>query len=288
MTIYGLVQIMRDTFREWRDEDITRLGAALAYFAAFSLFPLFLLSTLLVGALFGPTKVENQVVRQISGLVDQQTVQTIRDAVEHVTAKSQTSTITIVISIIALLNGATGFFRHLKSALNIIWSVPPVAPTKVHGFLRDTLLSLVAVVGLGIVLLVMMVLHGVGFAMLQSFDRIFPNADFLQLWQLLGGLILFLFTLFTFVLIYKLLPDAKISWRDVWVGSFVTAILFTAGQFLLVTYVTTSNMESLFGATSVLLIILTWVYFSAHLLLFGAEFTQVYANQRGSKIVPTS
>src|SRR4051794_19370982 len=145
MTIYGLVQIMRDTFREWRDEDITRLGAALAYFAAFSLLPLFLLSTLLVGALFGPTKVENQVVRQISGLVDQQTVQTIRDAVEHVTAKSQTSTITIVISIIALLNGATGFFRHLKGALNIIWSVPPVAPTKVHGFLRDTLLSLVAV-----------------------------------------------------------------------------------------------------------------------------------------------
>jgi membrane protein len=192
-----------------------------------------------------------------------------------------------VISVLALLNGATGFFRHLKNALNVIWSVPPAEPTKVRGFLRDTLLSLVAVVGLGIALLLMMVLHGVLFAMLQSLDRIFPNTNLLPLWQFFGGVILFLFTLLMFVLIYKLLPDAEISWKDVWVGALVTAVLFTIGQFLLVLYVTASSIESVYGATSVLIIILTWVYFSAHLLLFGAEFTQVYANQRGSKIVPT-
>jgi membrane protein len=190
-------------------------------------------------------------------------------------------------STVILLFSATGVFRHLKDALNVIWSVPPKSKNKVKGFVRDSMVSLLFVMGLGLVLLLLLAVNVAFFSFIRSLGSAMPDLQSVHLWQLFGFALLFLVTIIGFAIVYKVLPDAEISWRDVWAGAVVTSLMFTIGQYVIGLLFSLSSIDTIYGAASALMIILIWVHVSAHILLFGAEFTQVYANKYGSKIVST-
>jgi len=279
--------VIRETFRQWKAEDLTRMAAALAYFAAFSVIPLLLLAAALATWLFGAEEVEWQVVGSLREFLGQEVAETARELLRDFYANNQATLMTTVFSGVALLIGASGVFRHLKNALNVIWNIQPAAENKVRGFVQDTLQSLVTVAGVGMVLFLLFAANAGAFAALRSLDQFLSDAERLHLWQALGMALLFGTTVFLFASIYRFLPDARIKWRDAVVGATVSAILFMLGQVVLAFFLSQSAMDSLYGAATAFMMILIWVYFSAHIVLLGAEFTQVYANRVGSKIEPT-
>jgi membrane protein len=287
MRIRELSDLTRETVKQWRQEEITRMGAALAFCAAFSFLPMLLVATALASALFGSQKVEHQIVQSLRQVVGMEAAQTLQDAVRNITRESSISSVTTLVSSLILLVGAGLFFRHLRGSLNIIWGVPSLPRGQVQRFLWDTVLAFGAVVGTGLLLLVVLVVNTGLFVLLQSLDRVSANIALIPLWQALGVGLLFGFTFVLFAAIYKILPDAHIAWRDVWIGAALTAFLFTVGQSLIVLYLRTTTIDTIYGAGGAIVVLLAWMYVSAHLILFGAEFTQVYANYRGNKIVPT-
>jgi membrane protein len=286
MKLTDIFHLFRETFRQWREEDITRLGAAIAYYAAFSLLPLLLVTTAIAGVLFGPERAEHDIVEGIHNLIGPQAAQTIRYAVESIGGNPGAQSLTTIFSVLAVLYGATGMFRHLKNALNIIWNVPPRTPSKVRGFIRDTVVSFGFVLGMGVLLLVVLIVNAALLSLVWSLDRAMPEVEHIRLWQAGAALLLFLATLFVFATIYRVLPDAHVRWRDVWVGAAITALLFSLGQLAIGAFLSSSSLDTIYGAASALMFILLWAYLTAHLILLGAEFTQVYANRYGSKIVP--
>jgi membrane protein len=261
------------------------MGAALAYYAAFSLLPLLLVTASVANVAFGYQRVENQIVQITTGLVGEEGAQTLQDVIVNV-RENRPASITLVVSVLVLLYSTTGLFRHLKSALNIIWNVPPAAQGKVKGFIRDTVLSFLMVAGMGLALLITLIINGALLVYIRSLESRLPDGQHVLLWQAVGVAMLLLGTTVIFATIYKLLPDADVTWKDVWVGALITALLFSAGQFALGLFLHNSNLGTVYGAASVFTFVLIWVHISAHLVLLGAEFTQVYANHYGGKIVP--
>jgi membrane protein len=274
--------LLRETVRQWYAEDLTRLGAALAYYAAFSFVPLLLIGTSIAGLLFGEQQVENQLVQRIVELIGSESGQTIRDSVQAITGDANRSGLTTVLSVVALIFGATGLFRHLKESLNIIWSVPPAERNKVRGFIRDSVLALLMMVGLGVLLIGVLILNT---ALLSLVESIIADAPQLQWIRHVAGVALMIAVMtLVFAALFKSLPDAHVTWRDVWVGAAVTALLFTIGQFVLGLFLRNNTLDTIYGAASTFVLILIWVHITAHVVLFGAEFTQVYANEYGAKI----
>lgn len=286
MNIHEIVDVLRETVRQWRAEDVTRMGAALAYYTAFSLVPLFVLSVTMASVIFGAEQVESQVIRSIREVIGQETAQTLRDALTTVRISSEFNPISTLFSTAALILGATGMFRHLKDSLNVIWNVPRPENSKMRGFIRDSVISLLMVMGFGLLLLLVLFSSFVLFAVVRSLDFWFPQLQYIRLFQAFGLVMLVLVAVVIFALIFKILPDAHVTWGDVWAGAALTALLFTTGQFAIALFMSSATFETFYGTASILLIVLVWVYVSAHLVLFGAEFTQVYANRYGSKITP--
>lgn len=286
MKIHEFVELLQETFRQWRGENITRLGAALAYYAAFSFIPMLIVAVVIASVIFGNEQVESQVVRQIQEMVGTETAQSIRNALQTFHGKSTPSSVTTIFSVLALLYGATGMFRHLKSALNIIWNVPDAEKSKVRGFIYDTVLSFLLVIAFGLLLLIVLAANTVLFLVVRSLDELYPQFQYVRVMQGVGVVMLFLASASLFAVVYRYLPDAHVAWRDVWVGALMTALIFTGGQLIIATVMRQNTIETIYGAASLLIFILVWVHLSSHLVLLGAEFTQVYANRFGSKIIP--
>jgi membrane protein len=183
-----------------------------------------------------------------------------------------------------LLLGASGVFGQLQDALNTVWGVEPKEGRWVWGFIKDRFLSFVAVLGTGFLLLVSLILSSALAALGKWFSGLLPIPE--AVLQVLNFLVSFVVITGLFALIFKLLPDAKVAWRDVWIGAALTAALFTIGKFTLGVYLGKSNVASGYGAAGSLVLVLLWVYYSAQILLYGAEFTQAYANLAGERIVP--
>jgi membrane protein len=278
-------ELIRETFKQWREEDITRLGAALAYFAAFSVIPLLLLFAAVAGALLGENQVELEIVQRLREFIGPSTAETVQTVLQTIYADKGANGLTTIVSVIALLYGATGLFRHLKSSLNVVWNVSNSNENKIRGFVKDTVLSFIAALGMGLGLFLVLGLNTVLFTFVRSLNSLYPEMTLVTLWQVLGvGVLLGVATL-VFGVIYKLLPDAQVTWHDVWVGASISALLLTASQFVLSVGLSSSSLETIYGAASMFMFILIWVYISAHIVLIGAEFTQVYANRAGSKII---
>lgn len=286
MTIREFIELLQETFRQWRAENITRMGAALAYYAAFSFIPMLVIAVVISSVVFGTEHVEGHIFRQIQETVGTQTAQSVQDALSTIHGGNVPSTITVLFSTAALLYGATGLFRQLKDSLNIIWNVPNLEENKVRGFIRDTVRSFLAVIGFGLLLLVVLAINTILFLIVRSLDTLYPNFQYVRVMQGVGVAMLFLGSASLFAVVYRFLPDAHVAWRDVWVGSLITALIFTCGQLVIATVMSNNPVETIYGAASLLIFILTWVYISSHLVLLGAEFTQVYANRFGSKIIP--
>jgi membrane protein len=270
--------LLRATFDEWSEDNALRLGAALAYYTIFSLAPLLIIVIAIGGVFFGHEAAQGRLMDEISGMVGPQSAQAIAGMVEEA-SKPAKGLIASLVSIAAIVLGATGVFGELQSGLNKIWDVAPQATTW-RSLLHHRLTSFGLVFGMGFLLLVSLVIG----AIVSALDTWFAaHMPIFQVVLEIGHFVLS-FTVVTllFAMIFKMLPDVAITWGDVAVGATATALLFTVGQFLIGLYLGRSTVGSVYGAAGSLVVILLWVYYSSQILFFGAEFTQVYARRWGS------
>ena len=276
-------ELLKETFDEWNEDKASRLAAALAYYTVFSLAPLLIIVIAIAGSVFGEEAARGEIVNQIQGLVGKTGAEFIETAIENA-SQPTSGTIASIISVIALLFGASGIFAELQDSLNVIWEVAPKPGPAVKGFIRQRFLSFAMVLGIGFLLLVSLIISAGLTAVSSYFSHLLPGADLL--WQVANFAISFGITMLLFAMIYKFLPDAKITWSDVLIGAAITSLLFSIGRFLLGLYLGNGTFGSTYGAAGSVVIILAWVYYAAQILFFGAEFTQVYARKYGSQIVP--
>ena len=276
--------LLKETFTQWGDDRVPRLGAALAYYTVFSIVPLLVIIIAMVGLVFGQEAAQSYILEQIKGLVGEQSAEAIKEMIERANKPSQ-GMLATVIAIATLLLGASGLFGQLQDALNTIWGVEAKQGRGIWGIIKDRFLSFMAVLGTGFLLLVSLVLSAVLSAMGKLFEAWLPGPEIIL--QILNFAVSFAVITGLFAMMFKILPDANIAWRDVGVGAAMTALLFTIGKFLIGLYLGKSDVGSAYGAAGSLVILLVWVYYSTQILLFGAEFTQVYATRYGSRITPT-
>jgi membrane protein len=277
----ALWNLVKDTAGEWSQDQAPRLGAALAYYATFSLAPLLIIAVAISGLVFGHEAAAGQIVEQIQDLVGQDAATTIQTMIEK-SNQPATGIIASVIGIIALLFGASGVFGELQQSLNAIWDIEPKPKRGLWAAVKDRFFSFSMVLGTGFLLLVSLVISAALTAIGNIVMGMMPG------WQVVTQIINFMISFgvitILFALIFKYVPDAEIAWADVWIGAAVTALLFTIGKALISLYIGYSSLSSTYGAAASLAVILLWVYYSAQILFFGAEFTQVYANTYGSRI----
>jgi membrane protein len=283
----GAVELLKQTFNGFSEDDCPTMAAALSYYTVFSLPPLLVLLLTILGAVLDPNDIQGTIegqMREAMGAAGANQVHTILANADRPGAGGLVPT---VLSVVALLLGATGVFGQLQAALNKAWGV---APDPEKGGIRAMLLKRVfgigMVLGLAFILLVSLVVSAVLAAFGEQLGRFLPSglsAPTLEAINFAGSLAVISLL---FGAIFKVLPDAEISWRDVAVGAVVTALLFVAGKFALGVYLGRSNPGEAFGAAGALALMLVWIYYSSMIVLLGAEFTQVWAERHGSGIVP--
>ena len=274
------------SFKEWNEDKASRLAAALAYYTMFSLAPLLVIVVAIAGFFFDRGTVQEQLTQQIQGLVGSEGAAFAQTALENAnTPGDSTSLIASLISVVLLLVGATGVFGQLQESLNVIWNVEAKPDSAAKGFIHQRLLSFAMLVTIGFLLMVSLVLSTALAALSSYFSDLLPGMD--ALWQVLNIVVSLAIITVLFALLFKYVPDVKIDWNDVWTGAFITAFLFTVGKFLLGLYLGNGGFASTYGAAGSVIVILAWVYYSAQILFFGAEFTQVYARRYGSRIRPS-
>ena len=278
-----IVELLKETFHEWQEDKASRLAAALAYYTAFSIAPLIIIAIAIAAVVFGEEAARGGIDDQLRGLIGQQGATAVQEMIKN-SSKPAEGTIATIISVVLLLFGASGVFGQLQDSLNTIWEVAPKPGRGIMGFIKDRFLSFAMVLGIGFLLLVSLLLSAILAALSNFLGGMMPSLS--VLWGILNFLISFGVITVLFALIYRVLPDAKIAWGDVWTGAIITALLFTIGKSLIGLYLGNSSVGSTYGAAGSFVVFLLWVNYSAQILFFGAEFTQVYANKYGSRIVP--
>ena len=280
-----VVDLLKQTAKEWIDDDAPQLGAALAYYTVFSLAPMVLLLLAVIGVLFrdDPAGAWSRITEQMSYFLDKSAVQMVQQIARQVSTPTK-SAVGGIIGIALALFGATGVFGQLQNALNTIWGVKARPGGGVWGFVRSRFLSFALLAGIGFLLLVSLVIEAVIKGFSHYLQSIGPGA----LTIIIPIYLVFDFVVVSavFALIFKILPNATTRWRDVWIGAVMTALLFLIGKWALGIYLGSGTAASAYGAASSLITMLLWVYYSSQILLFGAEFTQVYANECGARIEP--
>ncbi len=280
----SIVALFKNTANEWIQDKCPQLGAALAYFTVFSLAPLVLVLLAVFGLIYGGSEHARQkITEQLQYLIDPSGIKVIQDIAANA-SKPHAGIIATTIGIILALSGASGVFGQLQDALNTIWSVKPKPGGGIKGFMRTRFLSFAMVGGVCFLLLVSLTIETVLRGLSDYLKNAMPGGHILAL----GLFLIFDFAVIVllFAMIFRYLPDAKIAWRDVWVGATLTAVLFALGKFVLGLYLGSGAAGSAYGAASSLITLLLWIYYAAQILLFGAEFTQVYANTYGTRVEP--
>lgn len=282
--------LFKQTFKEFNEDNAPRLAAALSYYIAFSLAPLLVITIAIVGFVLQEDSARAEVLNVVSGAMGQSAGEFVTEMVDAVNQPGA-GILSTILGVGALLLGALGAFEQLKNALNTVWNVPDkLKPGGIRGLIFNKLLSFGMVLMVGFLLLVSLVLSTV----LSWFETytltLMPGSEFLM--RVLNFVLSFGVVVLLFAMIYRFLPDITLKWRDVWVGAAITALLFTIGKFLLGLYLGNSGTASAYGAAGSFVLILLWIYYSAQIVLFGAEFTQVYAHRfgslRGTGALPTS
>jgi len=278
--------LLKQTAVEWLDDKAPQLGAALAYYTVFSLAPLVLVLLAIIGVLFrdDPAGAWSKVTEQMGYFLDKSAVQVVTDIAAEA-SKPGKSTVATIVGIALALFGASGVFGQLQDALNTIWGVKAKPGGGMMSFLRARFISFGMLGGVFFLLLVSLTIE----TLLKAFSHYVQQA-------LPGGLVIaisvylifdFAVVVILFAMIFKFLPDARIEWRDVWIGAVITAIFFGVGKWALGLYLGSGAAASAYGAASSLITLLLWIYYSSQILLFGAEFTQVYANWAGRRVAPS-
>jgi membrane protein len=276
--------VLKQALVGWWSDNVPRMGAALAYYTLFSLAPILIVAIAVAGLAFGQEAVRGQIVGQIQGLVGRDGALAVQAMLEGA-AKPSSSVPATVIGIITFFLGATGAFLELQADLDAIWRVKP----KSRGnFLKDLvmqrLISFGLVLGFAFLLLTSLVVSAVLAAAHTYMGNAFPGVA--VLWEAVNVVVSLAVITLLFAMIYKILPDVKLAWSDVWVGALVTAGLFTIGKFLIGLYIGTSAFGSTYGAAGSVIVVLVWVYYSSQIILLGAEFTRAYVEQFGPRPPP--
>ncbi len=279
-----IYRYLREVIAIWSDANASSLGAAIAFYTIFAIAPLFILVLVLAGFLFGHEAAQRELYGQINGLVGKNgsdAIQSILTAAD----KPKTGLLATIIGFVTLFVGASTVFIQLQQSLNAIWNVRLKA-SGIRTFILHRLLSFAALLGIGFLLLVSLIVSAVLDAAGKWMGGVIPLHEII--WHILDLVLSMGIITLLFAMIFKVLPDVKIVWHDVWIGSFVTALLFTIGKYLLGAYLGRTSLSSAYGAAGSFVVVLLWVYYSAQILLFGAAFVRVYANRYGSQIEPAA
>jgi membrane protein len=278
-------KLIKETVAEWNEDNVPLLAAALAYYTVFSIAPLLLIAIAIAGFFFGEEAARGEIIGQIQGFVGREGAGAIQAMIQNANRPGSGGTIATITGVVILLFGASGVFGQLQVALNAIWEVKPKPESGIKSFFQSRFLSFGMVLVIGFLLLVSLVLSAVLAAMSSYFGSLVPG--FVVVGQIVNFVASFGVVTVLIAAIYKFLPDVNIPWRNLWIGAGVTALLFNLGKFLLGLYLGSSSVSSAYGAAGSLVVLLIWVFYSAQILLFGAEFTQVYSKYRGLPIEPS-
>jgi len=289
-TLKFILRLIQEAHKEWSHDRAARLGAALAYYALFSIAPLLVIMITIAGTVYGEAAAEGKVVEAISGQIGPDAAISVERLLTDVNDAGSRLFSTLVSSVILII-GATNLFSQLRDALNTMWNVRRKPRNHFLGgvleIAKDRLLATIMVISLSIVLLAALAMS-TGLTVLNGWLKtlITPDTSFL----LEGGNLLTGFGLITllFALMFKLLPDVRIAWRVVWVGAFVTSFLFNVGAFLIGLYLGYGGPRTLLGAASSLVVLMIWIAYSSQIIFFGAKFALVYASAIGKPILPAS
>ena len=277
-------QLLKTTFVEWWEDDIFRYAASLAFYTIFSLAPVLLIAVGVASLFFARDTATDRIVAEVQRVVGAEGAEAVRQVLEASKGFGK-SIWAIGTGVVTFLVGATAVFAELQAVLNKIWDVK-AEPR--HGVILNLLLnrlrSFTIALSVGFLLLVSLVVSAALAALQEYLNNWMPGVP--AVWQMLNIVTSFLVAAVLFAMIYKYLPDAKITWRDVWIGAAVTAALFTTGKYVIGLYLGQTAIASAFGAAGSFAVLLIWIYYSALISFFGAEFTQVYARLYGSRIRP--
>jgi membrane protein len=277
ITLDGLGSIFKRALAGWWNDDVPRLGASLAFYTLFALAPILVVAIAIGGLVFGEEAVRGQVVGQIQGLIGREGAVAVQAMLEAAARPSSTLAASVAGAITFFL-GATGAFLELQTALNIIWRVRPKSRGNyIRQLLKQRLISFGLAVAIGFLLLTSLLVSAALAAIHAYMGNAFPGV--LVLWEALNVVVSLAVITLLFALVYKVLPDRKLSWGNVWVGALVTAGLFTIGKLVIGLYLGTTSVASSYGAAGSVIVILIWVYYSSQVVLLGAELTREYVDK---------
>jgi membrane protein len=275
--------LLGETIFEWYEDRAPRLGAALAFYTVFALAPGLIVIIAVAALLLGQEAAQGQILNEVQDLIGFAGAQAIQAAIESARSAGG-SLVATGLGVLTLLFGLWGVFGELQDALNTIWGVTTRPWRGVIGVIKERFWSFTMVVGVGFLLLVSLAASAWLAAVGKFFAQLSPLP--VAVMETANALLSFVIIALMFAVIYKLLPDVRITWQDVWVGAAVTALLFTIGKSLIGLYLGRSTVASVYGAAGSLIVILLWIYYSAQVVFFGAEFTKVYSRRFGSIVVP--
>lgn len=281
--ITHIFKALKQTIHDFSEINIMRMSAALAYYTIFGLAPMIII-VLSLSSFFVRKKPAGYVFNQLNELLGPSAAQQVHQMIENVLSQNS-GVLMQVVGIVALVVSATGIFTEMQDSINVIWRVKAKPRKGWLKLLLNRLLSFSIVISLGFILLVSLLVNAIIAAIMTRFTDLFPETE-VYISYLINIALTFLTITSLFAIIFKVLPDAKVKWRDVWNGAFTTALLFMIGKFLIGYYLQHSNIGNTFGAAGSVIIILSWVYYSAIILYFGAAYTRANARLKGRMIYP--
>jgi len=281
-----IIYLFKESFNGFIEDDAIKLSAALSYYTIFSLPPLLIIIISLSGIFFGADAVKGEIFGQINGLVGNDAAIQIQETIKNVKLSTNIS-FAAILGIVILIIGASGVFAEIQDSINYIWGIKAKPKRGIIRYIYNRLMSFSMIGSVGFLLMVGLIVNSLIDVLNNRLLFFFPqNAVFL--FYIINALVIFAIITLLFIIIFKTLPDGKIAIRDCAIGASFTAFLFMIGKFAIGFYLGRSNIGSVYGAAGSVIVILVWVYYSAIILYFGAEFTKVYANTHGGKIIPNS
>jgi len=284
-SIKKIFPLLKQSYIAFTDDRGLKLSAALAYYTIFSIAPLLIVLIAVTGIFYGQEAVQGKIFSQLNDFIGNKSAAQVQDILKQMQLSGK-GTFAIITGIITLIIGASGVFIEIQDSINLIWRVKAKPKRGWVKLIVDRVLSLSMIASLGFLLIVSLIINGIVLAMCSILTRFLPDITLIII-QILNQGITLLVLVALFSIIYKILPDVDIKWKDVIAGALFTSILFMLGKYLIGLYIESSSIASVYGAAGSFLLIIVWVYYSAAILYFGAEFTQVYAHSYGGKIKPS-
>ena len=284
ITFKGLWKVLKNCFSGFADDKVAKLSASLSYYTVFSMAPLLLLIIFFCSFFFGKDAIEGKIYSQLSGFIGKDTAAQLQEMIKSASLSGK-SHVAVIVGIISLVIGATSVFAEVQDSVNMIWGLKPKPKKSWLKMLQNRFLSFSVIISLGFLLIVSLSVSTLIEGFSHHLQSAFPGVS-VYLFYIINLVLTFIIIAVIFATIFKVLPDAKITWKDVRAGAIATTILFMIGKFGITFYIGKQNIGGTYGAAGSFVILLLWVYYSAFILYFGAEFTKAYALEYGSEILP--